>query len=182
MNEPLPSRPDAVATVEPSFVGAAERVTLDGRNPVFLDRRGRAMQVVSGHVDVSAVGVSGEKPETARHHLFRIERGEIFADMFDVADASEVRMMAVGDADTEALGMRGVNCSDEALQAWLAKLPTLIAGPSPSWDQQEGESSLAVEMKPGDRRRGPARKIVWMSAPAGHARLMGPAPACQPRT
>ncbi len=180
MNEPLPSRPDAVATVEPSFVGAAERVTLDGRNPVFLDRRGRAMQVVSGHVDVFAVGVSGEKPETARHHLFRIERGEIFADMFDVADASEVRMMAVGDADTEALVMRGVNCSDEALQAWLAKLSRLIAGPSPSWDIQEATNLLAVEMKPGDRRRGPARNIVWMSVAAGNARLMGQEPAYQP--
>src|SRR5258708_38663526 len=115
MNEPLPSRPDAVATVEPSFVGAAERVTLDGRNPVFLDRLGRAMQVISGHVDVFAVGVSGDKPETARHHLFRIQRGEIFADMFDAADASEIRMIPVAGADTEALVRRCADCSAEAL-------------------------------------------------------------------
>jgi NHLM bacteriocin system ABC transporter ATP-binding protein len=180
MNEPLPLRPDAVATVAPPLVGAAERVTLDGRHPVFLDRLGRATQVISGHVDVFAVGVSGDKPETARHHLFRIERGEIFADIFDVADASEVRMIAVAGADTEALVMRCADFSDEAIEAWLAKLSRLIAGPNPSWDIQEATNLLAVEMTPGERRRGPARNVVWLSVAVGSTRLMDQEPAYQP--
>jgi NHLM bacteriocin system ABC transporter ATP-binding protein len=180
MNEPLPLRPDAVATVAPPLVGAAERVTLDGRHPVFLDRLGRATQVISGHVDVFAVGVSGDKPETARHHLFRIERGEIFAEIFDVADASEVRMIAVAGADTEALVMRCADFSDEAIEAWLAKLSRLIAGPNPSWDIQEATNLLAVEMTPGERRRGPARNVVWLSVAVGSTRLMDQEPAYQP--
>ena len=179
MNEAIPSRPDAVATVERPLVSAAERVLLDGRQPVVLDRRGRAIRVVSGHVDVFAIAVSGDKPDTARHHLFRIEHDEILADIFDDADGREVRMIAVGAADTEVLAMRCADCSDEALEAWLARLSRLIAGPNPSWDIQETTNLLAVEMKPGDRRRGPARNIIWQSVAVGSACLMGQQPAYQ---
>ena len=181
MNEPLPKTPDGVATVERPLVGTTERVALDGRHPLFLDRRGRAMQVVTGHVDLFAVSISDDKPATARDHLFRVECGEIFADMLDDdADASDMRVIAVGGADTEARVMPCADCSDEAIEAWLAKLSRMIAGPNPSWDIQEATNLIPVEMKPGERRRGPARNIVWLSVADGSALLMGHEPAYQP--
>jgi NHLM bacteriocin system ABC transporter ATP-binding protein len=180
MNESLPSEPEASTIVDSLLVHGAERRALDGRHPVLLNRRGRAMHVVSGHVDLFAVGFLGDKPETARHHLFRIEPGEIFADVFDVADDSEIRTIAVGGGNAETLQMRCADCSDEAIKLWLARLSTLIAGPNPGWDMQEATNLIAVEMKPGERRRGPARNVVWLSVTAGSARLMGREPAYQP--
>lgn len=177
MNEPLPPAPDAVATVASPLACAPERLALDGRQPLHLDRRGRLMQVISGHVDLFAVGISDGKIETARHHLFRVERGEIFADLLDAADASEMRLIAVGGADTEALAMQSADCSVEAVEAWLARLSRFIAGPNPGWDIHEATNLIPVELKPGERRRGPARKIVWVSVVDGSAQLMHQEPA-----
>ena len=180
MNEPLPPTRDVVATVDSPLARTTERVALDGRKPLFLDRRGRAFQVVAGHVDVFAVSIYEGKPETARHHLFRIESGEIFADMLGAADTSGMRLIAVGGADTEALAMRCADCSDEALEAWLVRLSRLIAGPNPSWDIPAATNLIPFEMKPGERRRGPARKIVWLSVADGNALLMQQEPAYRP--
>jgi NHLM bacteriocin system ABC transporter ATP-binding protein len=180
MNESLPPRPEAVASVDALLLGAAERISLDARHPVLLNQRGRAMQVVSGYVDVFAVGFSGDKPKTALHHLFRVEHNEIFADILDVSDDSEIRTIAVGGGSAEALEMRCVNCCDKAIEQWLARLSKLLAGPNPGWDIQEATNLISVEMKPGERRRGPARDVVWVSVAAGSARLMGQEPAYQP--
>jgi NHLM bacteriocin system ABC transporter ATP-binding protein len=183
MNEPsLSSMQDAIASVEPLVSRGAERIMLDGRHPLLLDRRGRAMQVVSGHVDVFALGVADGQPGTARHHIFRIAAGEVFADVLDAADASDIRVIAVGGNGAEALVTRCSDCGDEVLEAWLAKLSKMIAGPNPSWDIQEASPLSAVEMKPDERRRGPARNIVWLSVAGGSALLMGREPAYRPGT
>ncbi len=177
MTEPLLTRPDAVATIEPLIVPIGERIALDGRRPLPLDRRGRAMHVLSGHVDLFAVSAAGGKTATARHHLFRVERGEIFADLLEVTDASQLQLIAVAAAGTEVAAMRCADCSDAALEGWLARLSKLIAGPNPSWDIEEATSLTTVEVAPGERRRGPARNIVWVSVATGSALLMGQEPA-----
>jgi NHLM bacteriocin system ABC transporter ATP-binding protein len=179
MNEPLAAKQGAVASIEPVH-GASGRIVLDSRQPLLLDSRGRAMQVVSGHVDVFVIGVSDDKLATARHHLFRVATGEIFADVFDKADGTQIRMIAVGGTGTEVSVMRYEDCGDKAIEAWLIRLGRLIAGPDPSWDIQEATNLLAMQMKAGDRRRGPARHIIWVSPAKGSARLMGQEPAYQP--
>ena len=179
MTEPLLRQTDLVAAIEQTMP-AAERVALDPRRPLVLDRRGRAMRLLSGHVDLFAVSVASGKPETARHHLLRIEPGEIFADLLDTTDASEIQLIGVAGAGTEIVAMRFEDCSDGALEAWLARLSKLIAGSHPSWDIEEATSLGAVELKPGERRRGPARAIVWQTVATGSAQLMGQEPAYLP--
>jgi len=180
MNEPLPSRRDDVATTEPETLRSAELIALDARHPLRLDQRGRFMQVVSGHVDLFATSVAGGEPASTRHHLFRVERGEILADLLDADDPLGIQVIAVAGADTEALAMRCADCKDEALEAWLTKLSRMIAGPNPSWDIEEATGLAGLEMKPGERRRGPARNILWLSVVGGRALLMGQEPAYQP--
>jgi hypothetical protein len=58
-------------------------VTFDGRHPKLLDHRGHALEVTAGHVDVFAVGLVEGNVAGARHHLFRVERGEIILDLQD---------------------------------------------------------------------------------------------------
>ena len=108
MNEPLPPTPDGIAVASP-LSGPAERIVLDGRTPLVLARVGRFIQVVSGHVDIFTVSLSEGRPETARHHLFRAERGETFADMLDTSNASRMHMIAVGGADTEVVHVDGAS-------------------------------------------------------------------------
>jgi NHLM bacteriocin system ABC transporter ATP-binding protein len=180
MNEPSLSRPDAAMTNDPQVVQSAECIALDGRKPLLLDQRGRTAQVIAGHVDLFAFGVIDGKTDTARHHLFRLERGDVFADVLDADDASQMRLIAVGGADAAVMSTRPEDCDDNALDAWLVRLSKLIAGPNPSWDFEEADGLAALEMRPGERRRGPARNIVWVSVASGDARLMGQEPAYRP--
>lgn len=175
MNEPLSPTPDAVAAVESPLVCATEPIVLDGRRPLLLDRTGRVMQVISGYVDIFALKLSNGKAETARYHLFRAERGETFADMLDTSDTPGMHLIAVGGADTKVLAIQCSDCSDEVLQAWIVRLSKLIAGTNPSWDIQE--ATFPIEMKAGERRRGPARSIVWLTVEDGSANLMRQEPA-----
>jgi NHLM bacteriocin system ABC transporter ATP-binding protein len=179
MNEPSPSL-NAFAAVDAQPGDIAKRVKLDGRQPVVLDLRGRAMQVISGYVDVFIIGIVGDQSDTARHHLFRIEPGEILADIFDTADASSIQMIAVGAVDAEVLVTRCQDCSDASVEKWIARLARLIAGPNPSWEILQATNLFTMELKAGERRRGPSRDILWLSLTAGSAQLMGREPVYQP--
>lgn len=177
----MPSRTDAVPTIEPLAARAPERLTLDGRRPQLLDHHDHILQVVAGHVDLFAVGVVDGKVETARRHLFRVESGEIIADLCDFVGPSHTQVIAVGGAGAEALVVRRTDCNNDALvEAWITKLSKVIAGPNPSWEIREATNLIAAEMVPGERRRGPARNVVWVSVQAGTAQLMGHEPAYQP--
>ena len=63
-----------------------ERIALDGRRPWPLGDRGRVLRIVAGYVDLFAqvIGVGTERP---RHHLFRVESGEIIVDLPSAAGA-----------------------------------------------------------------------------------------------
>jgi NHLM bacteriocin system ABC transporter ATP-binding protein len=181
MNESLLSPSDANSPTESFGVNVAERITLDGRRPQLLDHRGHVLQVIAGHVDLFAVRATDGRVETARQHLFRVENGEMIADLFDATGPSNTQVIAVGGAGAEALLMRRADCHDDTLiEAWIARLSKVIAGPNPSWEIREASDLLAVEMQPGERRRGPARNVVWVSVQAGAALLMGQEPAYQP--
>jgi NHLM bacteriocin system ABC transporter ATP-binding protein len=181
MNEPLISKPDIATMIEPPLAPTAqEQIALDSRKPLVLDQDGRFLQVVSGHVDVFAVTVTDGRPQTARRHLFRLDRGEIFADLRDSADASGMQIIAVGGAGAESIVRPCADCNDNALDAWIGKLARLIAGSNPSWDIEEAPAFTAVSMAPGERRRGPARNIVWVSVTSGSALLMEQEPAYLP--
>jgi NHLM bacteriocin system ABC transporter ATP-binding protein len=175
MNEPFLTRPEAATTIEPPVVQPSAPTTLDAHEPLLLDRRGRVMRVLCGHVDLFAVSLSGGKAETARQHLVRIETSEVFADLLDRADTLQMRLMAVGGAGAEVVAIGHGDCDDDAIDAWLIKLSKLIAGPHPSWDIDE--AIARAEMAPGERRRGPARQILWASVAIGEAHLMGQEPA-----
>jgi NHLM bacteriocin system ABC transporter ATP-binding protein len=183
MSEPLLSRTGAVPAGEPVAVQAIQTVRLDGRRPKLLDHHDHVLQVTAGHVDLFAVSVTDGKAATTRQHLFRVESGEIIADLFNPADpsGSHLQVIAVGGAGAEALMVRRAEFDDNALvEAWIARLSKMIAGPHPSWEISEASNLVEVEMKPGERRRGPARSVVWVSVRAGGALLMGHEPAYLP--
>ena len=161
---------------------SARRMPLDGRRPRLLDHRGYVLNVVAGHVDLFAVVVAGGQVQGSRQHLLRIETGEIIPDLPEhIAPTGErLQVIAVGGLGTEVLMVPRTDYDNTGLvHAWIAKLARVIAGPNPSWEIREAERE-GDDLVPGERRRGPARNIVWVSVAAGTARLMRSEPPYLP--
>ena len=117
------------------------------------------------------------KGEGARHHLFRVESGEIILDLQDAVDNSgaHIQVIAVGGPGAEALLVprAGLRRSVDLVAGWIRRLAQVIAGPNPSWEMPEVASDAAADIPPGERRRGPARSIIWVSLESGTAKPMG---------
>ncbi|MDI1262461.1 MAG: NHLP bacteriocin export ABC transporter permease/ATPase subunit, partial [bacterium] len=166
--------------IQSAGAGGAQRISFDGRHPKRLDHHGYALQVTAGHVDLFAVSTARDAPESARHPLFRIEPGEIILDL----DASlkglntGIEVIAIGSPGTEAAMLpRQELPSFDPIAAWIRRFAGLIAGSNPSWTMLEAASEDVVAVAPGERRRGPARSIIWLTLDQGSARPMGLDPA-----
>jgi ATP-binding cassette subfamily C protein len=166
-----------VAADHSAAIASPARIVLDGRHPQLLDHRDHALLVTVGHVDVFAVGIAETDGEGVRHHLFRIEQGEIALDLQETVDSPGMRLqvIAVGGPGAEASLTPRREIAAELVVAWITRLARLMAGTNPSWEMPE--IAAIDEIPPGERRRGPARHIVWVSLQAGTARLMGLGPA-----
>lgn len=176
MTESLFQQAEAIAAQDGNAPSSGH-VTFDGRHPKLLDHRGYALEVTSGHVDVFAVSVVDGNVAGARHHLFRVESGEIILDLQDGFSRSglQIQVLAVGSPGAEALLVpRADIASFDPLATWIRQLGRLITGANPSWDMLEVASDRAeAAVPPGERRRGPARSIVWVSLESGTAKPMG---------
>ena len=175
MNESLLQQAQAMAGQEGS-VRASGHVVFDGRHPKLLDHHGHVLQITTGHVDVFALRLTEANANGARHHLFRAESGEIILPLQDAFSASGIgiEVIAVGSPGSEALLLpREDFRSFDLVSTWTSRLAGLIAGAKPRWDMLEVASDFATEIPPGERRRGPARSIAWVSLQAGTARSMG---------
>jgi NHLM bacteriocin system ABC transporter ATP-binding protein len=167
-----------VSAFQPPAAGAPGRIRLDDRHPRLLDHHGHVLRVVAGHVDLFAVGIADGKAQTARQHLFRVESGEIIP---GISSHDSAQVIAVGGDSAEAIVLRHEELDDETIvDAWITKLARVIAGPNPGWEIRDTTDPLALEMKAGERRRGPARNIVWVSVQAGSALLGGHEPSYDP--
>lgn len=165
--------------IQPQATGVSERIRLDERHPRLLDHRGHVLRIVAGHVDLFVVGIVDGKAGTARQHLFRIESGEIIPDL--VGSGGPTQVIAVGGNGAEAIALRHEDVDDETIiDAWIMKLARVIAGPNPGWEIGDATQPPALEMDAGERRRGPARSIVWLSVQTGDALLQGNEPAYRP--
>jgi len=175
MTESLLQQAQAMAARDGS-AGPPGHVTFDGRHPKLLDHRGHALQVTAGHVDVFAVSLVEANVTGARHHLFRVESGEIILDLQGGFNRSglQIQILAVGSPGAEALLVpRADIASYDQVATWIRELARLITGASPTWDMLEVASDGAAPVPPGERRRGPARSIVWVSLESGTAKPMG---------
>src|SRR5229473_2876028 len=175
MSESLLLQARAMANQEGS-ARPAGHVVFDGRHPKLLDHRGYALQIKAGHVDVFAVRLVEGSTEGARHHLFRVESGEIILDLQAGFNSSsmQVQVIAVGSPGAEALLVPRMDIqSVDLVTTWIRRLARLIAGANPSWDMLEVASDGAAAIPPSERRRGPARSIVWVSLEAGTVKPMG---------
>ena len=60
---------------------------------------------------------------------------------------------------------------------WIGSIGTVLAGPNVDWTIREAEMDRRCELAAGERRRGSAQDILWVSVEAGSIRLMGVEPA-----
>ena len=175
MTEPFSQQTQATAGQQGSAAPPGH-VTFDGRHPRLLDHRGHALEITAGHVDVFAVGVAEGNAAGARHHLFRVESGEIILDLQDGFSRSglQIGVVAVGSPGAGArLVPRADIASFDPVATWIRQLARLITGSNPSWDMLEVATDGDAAVPPGERRRGPARSIVWVSLASGTAKPMG---------
>ncbi len=175
MNETFIQRTPGIADQTAAALSST-RIVLDGRHPRLLDHRGHVLQVMAGHVDIFAVSLPAGGTEGARHHLFRVERGEIILDLPETVDSlgNRIQVVAVGGPGAEVQSVPQLEIqSFDLVAAWIAQLARLMAGPNPNWDMREVADDGASEIPAGERRRGPVRNIVWVALQAGTAKLMG---------
>jgi ATP-binding cassette subfamily C protein len=175
MNESVLQQTPAMAGQE-ARVYPPTRVVLDGRRPRLLDHRGHVLLVTAGHVDVFAVGGIEGAIEGARHHLFRVESGEILLDLQGSSNrlGSPIQVIAVGGPGAEAQMLSRLEIrSPNLVASWITQLARLITGSSVGWEMREVAHEGATEMQPGERCRGPGRGILWVALQAGTAKLMG---------
>jgi len=169
MNDPVLREVDD-ATGHEAMASGAACLVLDARQPQMLDHQHHVLQVTKGHVDVFALDRSAGDGNGARHYLFRVEQGGVLLDL-DRAE-SGTRVIAVGGLDTEvAVIPRAAFRAFDLVEGWIAQLAQLVAGPNPDWNMREVADGPALGS--GERRRGPARNILWASLTSGSARLMG---------
>src|SRR5436190_24234615 len=105
--------------------GRPGQVTFDGRHPKLLDHRGFALEITAGHVDIFAVSLVEGSVAGARHHLFRVESGEIVLDLQNGFDTSgfPIQVLAVGNPGTEArLVPRTDLASFDPVATWIRQL------------------------------------------------------------
>ncbi len=173
MNEPSPIRTEARPAA--GAAAAVARVALDARRPQRLDHRGRAIRLIAGHADLFSLGSAAGTSEGARRHLFRVESGEIILDLPEDGDNSRrVQVIAVGGPGAEAMVLPREELEDlEPVAAWIAKLSAVIVGSNVDWEIREIEPEVSSDIEPGERRRGAARGIFWVSVTAGSVRVMG---------
>ena len=153
MTESLLQQAQAMARQDGS-AGPPGHVTFDGRHPKLLDHHGHALQITAGHVDVFAVSLVEGNVAGARHHLFRVESGEIILDLQVGFNRSnlQIQVLAVGSPGAEALLVpRAEIQSFDPVATWTRQLARLITGASPSWEMLEVASDGAAAVPPGEQ-------------------------------
>jgi len=161
-------------------VSSQSRIVLDARHPRLLDHREHVLEVVAGHVDIFAVNPLDQNSQGARHHLFRIEHGEIILDLQKAGDSAgrRLQIIAVGGPGAEVLALpRRDLPSFDPVARWITRLAASMSDQNPSWEMRELTPGAAVTITPGERCRGPVRNIVWVAIEAGSAKLIGLDPA-----
>lgn len=152
---------------------------LDSRRPLLLDHHGYVLQVIAGHADIFAVDVKDGR-WGGRHHLFRIEAGDVVPDLPNAvaSSANGLCFIAAGaeGARVSLIRRSELQSIDLAIR-WIERLARFVAGSAPQWQMAElpeGEGELDA----GERRRGPMRGLVWLKVNRGAARLMGVGAPC----
>jgi NHLM bacteriocin system ABC transporter ATP-binding protein len=179
MSDPVFEQPPMPAASDSGPSAPAPiRVAFDGRHPKVLDHRDYALRLAAGHVDVFAMLLDEAGGAGARHHLFRIETGEIILGLPETVAMSggKIQLIAVGVPGTEAVVVPCPEIQFTLVEAWIKRLAWMIAGSNPSWEIPELGCEAATDIPPGERRRGPARDIIWIAIKSGAARLMGSDP------
>jgi NHLM bacteriocin system ABC transporter ATP-binding protein len=160
-----------------------ERARLDGRHPRLLGDEPRALLVVSGYVDLFAVSIEGSAPVGSRYQLCRIETGGIifgFPFAKPAAQEQPVGVLAVGGQGTEALLFDRKLIDDfEAIENWIARLCSAIAGAPAGWGAREAQPGAAMTLEAGDQIRGLAQGVVWVAIDSGEIALMGSNGVCR---
>jgi NHLM bacteriocin system ABC transporter ATP-binding protein len=167
------------AGVFPAVVGEGqlppqcERIALDGRRPWSLGHDLRVLRIVAGYVDLFAQRI-GAGSEQSRHHLFRVENGEIIMGIPRTEGPIDpIGIIAIGGPGTEVLAAARESIGELALiEAWIARLSAAMVGTAVDWTVREADAGSAVELAPGEQLRGAARGVAWAQCERGEARFM----------
>jgi NHLM bacteriocin system ABC transporter ATP-binding protein len=151
-----------------------ERIALDSRRPWSLGHDQRVFQIVAGYVDLFAQRI-GAGSERSRHHLFRVESGEIIIGLPRIEGTIDpIGVIAVGGPGTEVLVAARESIGELApIEAWIARFSAAMAGTAVGWTAREAEAGSVFELAPGEQLRGAARGVAWVQYERGEARFMG---------
>ncbi|WP_271597541.1 NHLP bacteriocin export ABC transporter permease/ATPase subunit [Bradyrhizobium sp. CCBAU 45384] len=150
-------------------IGLPHRTSLDARRPMLLSDHQHVLQVAAGHVDLFAV-----RPTGTRQHLFRVENGGCILDLHNACETSGSRLqiIAVGPPGNALLEVPRSAASFGSVSSWIAQLAVFMVRSAANEAISELVSGEAIELPPGERRRGPMRDLVWAHLDTGTANVM----------
>jgi NHLM bacteriocin system ABC transporter ATP-binding protein len=166
MSNPLAN--DASSAVAPIAHRGPRSLAIDPRHPILLNDREEVLEVRAGHVDIFAVETGG-----ARHHLFRVEPGELILDLHTACEKSSgrLRVFAVGGSQAELMAVSRAELEgSDGLYNWITRLSMLVGAAQSDNQAAELFGGEATELQPGEHCRGPKRGIVWAQIEAGSLR------------
>ncbi|MGY4625449.1 NHLP bacteriocin export ABC transporter permease/ATPase subunit [Bradyrhizobium sp. USDA 4486] len=150
-------------------IGLPHRTSLDARRPMLLSDHEHVLQVAAGHVDLFAV-----QPTGTRQHLFRVENGGCILDLHNACETSGSRLqiIAVGPPGNVLLEVPRSAASFGRVSSWIAQLAMFMVRSAANEAISELVSGEAIELHPGERRRGPTRDLLWVHLETGTAKVM----------
>ena len=168
MNDHIP-REIVQTTNDQTMASELACLDLDARRPKLLDHHGHVLQVTKGHVDVFAVE-RGSEARPRANTCFGSSKAVCYSTSMEPSPGS-TSLLSAGWTRRPRYSHACRFGRSISIEKWITQLAQLIAGPNPDWNMREVADQ--TELAAGERRRGPARNIVWVSLGNGAARLMG---------
>jgi NHLM bacteriocin system ABC transporter ATP-binding protein len=178
-----PARPSRAGRPESPAAALTQRVALDSRRPLMLDDRRSVLRVTAGYVDLFAVPIVEDGGGAgARHHLVRIDSGEIVLGLpfTDAEEPTQIGVLAVGGQGAEAAVLDRTLFEDRhAIESWIVRLSSTILPTSADWSAPEAEVRSARELRAGEQLRAPRHGVAWICVEQGEVRLGGLTSICR---
>lgn len=162
----------------------AESVEVGRDHHVALDDPGRSWIVLAGHVDVF-VETSGSEVAASRRHVCHVAEGDALLGVRTSAAPGDLRLVAVGSADTVLVGLdrRALlhenpdRAVDERvrrlLEDWVCTLSAAVVQGLVPRDIAAIAAGEAVALEDGRPVRAGGRRLVWTRVAEGAGAFLG---------
>lgn len=155
-------------------------IPLEANSPLYLDNPEFAYIVYAGRVDIFAARMKDGKPVAPRHHLVRIQPGEVFFGMHFSVTGEAVGLLATGVPDTTVIRVKRHRLQEIAgeldiadlvadmLDRWIGGLTAGVLNALTPKDTAQVDPGVELDL-PSTATATARNGVVWIKLLAGGA-------------